>query len=98
MNRPAYTIRMPIAISTAARPMLNATMSRSPKPTRFSANALRSTTTAAGQGTMPPLMPSATRPGRRDGVAWAGPVMVIVVVVMIVMVVGVIVVGVIGLV
>jgi len=58
-RRRAYTMSMPIAISTSARPTLNATISSSPKPTRLSESALKSTTSAAGQGTMPPVMPRA---------------------------------------
>jgi len=58
-RRRAYTMSMPIAISTSARPTLKATISSSPKPTRLSESALRRTTSAAGQGTIPPVMPRA---------------------------------------
>src|SRR5207249_357135 len=42
----AYTMRMPIVTSTAARPTLKATISSRPKPTRRRETALRSTTSA----------------------------------------------------
>ena len=46
-----------MAISTAAKPTLKATISSKPKPIRCIDTALKSTTRAAGHGTMPPLMP-----------------------------------------
>jgi len=68
-RRRAYTMSIPIAISTSASPTLKATMSSRPNPTRLSESALSSTTSAAGHGTIPPVIPSAqswrseTRPG-----------------------------------
>jgi hypothetical protein len=54
----AFTIAIPIDTSTAASPQLNATIRNSPSPTRCSDTALSSTTSAAGQGMMPPVIPS----------------------------------------
>src|SRR5262249_21271356 len=45
-----YTMSIPIAISTTAKPTLNATIRRSPNPTRFRESALSSTTRAADRG------------------------------------------------
>ena len=59
IRRRAYTMRMPITTRTAASPMLNATMRIRPKPTRRIESALSSTTSAAGHGMMPPLIPRA---------------------------------------
>lgn len=55
----ADTTATPIAISTAARPMLNDVIKSSPYATRCSAIAESKTTSAEGQGTMPPEIPSA---------------------------------------
>ena len=52
---------MPMAMSTPASPMLNATMSSSPKPIWCSATALSNTTRAEGHGTIPPDTPRASR-------------------------------------
>ncbi len=57
-----------MAINTAAKPMLKATIKSKPKPMRCSDTALSRTTNAAGQGTIPPLMPS-VRSSRGD-TAW----------------------------
>ena len=54
----AETIKRPIVIRTAASPTLNATIKSNPKPIRCIETALRSTTSAAGQGTIPPLIPN----------------------------------------
>src|SRR6266581_2530196 len=52
----AETISSPMLISTAANPTLKATIRSKPKPIRCIDTALGSTISAAGQGTMPPLM------------------------------------------
>src|SRR5579883_503074 len=57
----AYSTTSPIAISTTASPALNATSSVSPSATRPKATELSSSTSAEGQGTNPPLAPSAIR-------------------------------------
>ena len=56
-NSDEYCI--PTAMSTAARPRLNATIRNKPKPTRLSATALRRTPSAGGHGTMIPVTPRA---------------------------------------
>src|SRR5579883_2022163 len=61
-RRRAYTTANPKPISTAARPALNATIRNSPNAARLNDNALSSTTKAAGHGTIPPLIPSASSP------------------------------------
>src|SRR5262249_50668614 len=58
-RRRAYTMSMPLATSTSASPTRKATISSSPKPPRLSESALRRTTSAAGKGTIPPVMPRA---------------------------------------
>lgn len=55
----AETIRIPIATNTTASPTLNATINRRPKPPRPSESALSRTTSAAGQGMIPPVIPRA---------------------------------------
>ena len=70
IRRLAYTMRTPIATSTAASPTLNATIRMRPKPTRRIDSALSSTTSAAGQGMMPPLIPSA-KSARSDTGSWS---------------------------
>lgn len=52
---------MPIAISTPAKPKLNATSSASPNPILPTEIANNSSTIAEGHGTSPPLAPSAIR-------------------------------------
>jgi len=56
-----YTAAIPIATSTTASPRLNATSRIKPNPIRPSATELNNSTSADGQGTNPPLAPSATR-------------------------------------
>ena len=55
--RPAQTATKPMAMRTAAKPMLKATIKYNPKAVRCNATALRSTTKAAGHGTIPPVTP-----------------------------------------
>src|SRR5215831_837311 len=59
VERPPATAR-PTLVSVSASPPLKATISASPKPTRCSDTAESSTTSAEGQGTMPPETPSST--------------------------------------
>ena len=51
---------MPVTVQ--ARPRLKATISARPKPTRWSAIALRRTTSAEGQGRIPAAMPTPRMP------------------------------------
>ena len=71
--RRASTATRPIAVIVAARPTLNATISASPKASRWSAIALSRTTSADGQGSRPaaapiPRIPRVSRP--RTGGWW----------------------------
>src|ERR1700685_2265148 len=48
----------PTITSTAASPRLKAVIKNNPKPMRCKEKALSNTTSAAGQGTIPPVIPS----------------------------------------
>ena len=52
---------IPIAVSVAANPRLNARTNINPKPILFNAIAPSNTTSADGQGINPPETPSASR-------------------------------------
>jgi len=57
----AYNTIIPMAISTAARPMLNATSRINPAPTWPNEIEASSSTSAEGHGTNPPLAPRAIK-------------------------------------
>ena len=74
--RRASTATSPIAVIVAARPMLNATMSASPRPIRWSAIAERRTTSAEGQGRSPAAMPTPRIPFEVSASSWSCVVLV----------------------
>ena len=65
------TATRPIAVIVAARPTLKATMSAIPKPTRWSAMALSSTTSADGHGRSPAAIPTPRMPRDVRASSWS---------------------------